>query len=155
MVYLGADHAGFRLKEIIKQLLERRGIAFEDCGTHSEESTDYPDVAFTVAEHVASDSERNGPTGIIGILICGSGIGMAIAANKVRGVRAALATTDYMARQSREHDNANILVLGARVLEENLAVQIVSTFLDSAFSEEERHARRVGKIEAYEAQHIS
>jgi ribose 5-phosphate isomerase B len=141
------------LKERVKALLTERGLAFEDLGTNSEESVDFPPLAFAVAEKVAG--ERAAGSDALGILACGSGVGMDIAANKVKGARAALALTEYMGRQSREHDDANILVLAGRVIGEELAVKIAGEFLEARFGGEDRHARRVKQIEAYEAEHLS
>lgn len=153
MIFLGADHAGFQLKERVKQLLTERGLAFEDCGTHSaDESVDFPEYAFAVAERVGASSLSGG--GDMGILACGSGVGMDIAANKVRGVRAALALTEYMSRQSREHDDANVLVLAGRVISEDEAVRITQAFLDAQFFGEEKYVRRVNKIKEYEEKHV-
>ena len=138
---LGSDHAGYALKEKLKKLLEERGIAFEDLGCHSEGSVDYPDYALPVAERVA----RGDCDG--GILICGTGLGMSMAANRVRGVRAALCTSEFHARFSREHNNANILVLGGRVTGFGHACAITLAWLDAEF-EGGRHERRVGKLDA-------
>lgn len=148
MIYLGSDHAGFALKEGVKQLLDQRGQAYTDLGTTSEEPVDFTDYAFAVAEKIGASQ-----SGDLGILVCGSGVGMDIAANKVRGVRAALATTPYMGSQSRQHDNANVLVLAGRVLSPEQATEITAAFLDAQFDGEERHARRVQKIADYEATH--
>lgn len=153
MIYIGADHAGFRLKENIKALLHERGDVFEDLGTHSEESVDFPDYAFAVGENVAA-AQRAGGTDI-GILVCGSGVGMDIAANKIKGVRAALALTEYMGVQSREHDDANVLVLAGRVIGEEEAIKITKAFLNARFGGEERHTRRVEKIKEYEEKHLT
>lgn len=151
MIYLGSDHAGFQLKERVKVLLEERGDAYTDLGTNSEESVDFTDYAFAVAEKVG---KRTNPDDL-GILVCGSGVGMDIAANKVKGVRAALATTPYMGSQSREHDDANILVLAGRVMSPEQATEIATAFLSARFDGEERHARRVKKITDYEQTHLS
>ncbi len=142
-IVIGADHAGYSLKQEIVQFLLMSGYQVEDKGTHSEDSVDYPDYALQVARAVA------GGEADLGILICGTGIGMSIAANKVRGVRAALATDCYMARMAREHNDANILCLGGRVLGVGSALDIVQTFLESRFIGE-RHTRRVSKIQALE-----
>ncbi len=142
-IAVGSDHGGFRLKGEILRFLTEAGHQVEDMGTHSEASTDYPDYAFSVARAVAAGEAD------LGILVCGTGIGMSIAANKVRGARAALATDCYMARMAREHNNANILCLGGRVVGVGTALEIVRAFLESRFAGG-RHARRVGKIEALE-----
>lgn len=142
-VALGADHAGVHLKDAVRQQLESRGIEVRDIGTVDETSVDYPDYATQVARTVASgDADR-------GILVCGTGIGMAIAANKVDGVRAAPVVDLESARLSREHNDANVLALGARVTTPDLARQIVDTFLDTPFAGG-RHQRRIDKISAIE-----
>ena len=142
-IVIGSDHAGFRLKEIVKNFLKTRNIEVEDFGTYTEESVDYPDYAFKVGEAVARKDFD------FGILICGSGIGMSIAANKVKGVRAALCNDLYTANVSREHNNANILCMGGRVIGEEVAKEIVSVWLNAKF-EGGRHERRVNKITDYE-----
>ncbi|MGH9510122.1 MAG: ribose 5-phosphate isomerase B [Terriglobales bacterium] len=142
-VSIGADHAGFELKEKIRKLLGDQGIEVVDEGTHSVDSVDYPDYARKVAEAVArSEAQR-------GILVCGSGIGMAMAANKVHGVRAAHVTSEHEARLSREHNDANVLTLGARFLDDATAQRIVQAFLCARF-DGGRHQRRVEKITAIE-----
>lgn len=142
-IAIGADHAGRSLKEEIVAFLRETGYPVEDMGTHGDESVDYPDYALSVARAVATGAAD------LGILICGTGIGMSIAANKVRGIRAAVATDCYMARMAREHNDANILCLGGRVVGPGLALEIVQTFLQSRFAGG-RHARRVEKIRAAE-----
>jgi ribose 5-phosphate isomerase B len=142
-IAIGSDHAGFRLKEIVKNFLKTKNIEVEDFGTHTEESVDYPDYAFKVGEAVARKDFD------FGILICGSGIGMSIAANKVKGIRAALCNDLYSAHVSREHNNANILCMGGRVIGEEVAKEIVSVWLNAKF-EGGRHERRVNKITDYE-----
>jgi len=143
MILLGNDHGGLALKEAIKELLTERGIPFEDCGTDSNDSVDYPDFGIKVARRVSnSDGDR-------GILVCGTGIGMSIVANKFPRVRAALATDQFMARMAKEHNNANILVLGGRVLTPELAREMVVAWLDAAF-EGGRHQGRLDKIAAIE-----
>jgi ribose 5-phosphate isomerase B len=140
-VAIGSDHAGFKLKEIIKALLRRKKIEFKDFGTHSEASVDYPDYAYAVAEAVAKgEFER-------GIAICGSGVGVTITANKVRGIRAVNAYDTYTARQSREHGDCNVLCLAGRKLTRAKASKIVDVWLKADFSGEERHLRRIRKIE--------
>jgi ribose 5-phosphate isomerase B len=140
-IVIGADHAGYRLKERIKRLLAQMGFDAEDIGTESEEPVDYPDFARRAAEKVAAGEAR------FGILTCGTGIGMAIAANKVPGVRAATVRDCATARLAREHNDANILTLGARLLTEDHAVEIVCVFLESEFAGG-RHGRRVEKLNA-------
>ena len=142
-IALGADHAGVQLKHAIRQLLDERGIAYTDFGTNSAESVDYPDFAATVAEDVAHHRSD------FGILLCGSGIGMAIAANKFAGIRAAAVVDEESARLSREHNDANVLALGERLTSVDQARQIVSAFLDTPFAGG-RHQRRVDKISALE-----
>jgi ribose 5-phosphate isomerase B len=138
-IAIGADHAGFELKEKIKQHLVQRGIDVDDVGTHSTESVDYPDFARQVGEEVA------GKRADWGILVCGTGIGMAMAANKVPGIRAAHVSTEVEAQLSREHNNANVLTLGGRLLDGNTAARIVDRWLSAAFAGG-RHQRRVEKI---------
>jgi len=142
-IALGADHAGFELKEKIRQHLLDKGILVDDRGTNSSHSVDYPDYARVVAEEVAARKAD------WGILVCGSGIGMSIAANKVPGIRAAHVTTEVEARLSREHNDANVLTLGARLLEESRALKIVDRWLSSTFAGG-HHERRVEKIAALE-----
>ncbi len=138
-IAIGADHAGFQVKERIKQFLENEGHAVEDVGTESEESVDYPEFARAVAEKVAGGLAQ------LGVLVCGTGMGMAIAANKVPGIRAAVVHDKVTARAAREHNDANVLTLGGRLIEPGLAVEIVKEFLDSQFAGG-RHQRRVDKI---------
>ena len=142
-IALGADHAGVALKARLKQLLDAQHLTYKDFGPASDESVDYPDYAESVAHSVASGSFDRG------ILICGSGIGMSIAANKVRGIRAASVSDQAAARLCREHNDANVLTLGARTLSGDRAVQIVETFLATQFAGG-RHQRRVDKITAIE-----
>ena len=143
MIIIGSDHGGLSLKTALKSYLKRRGFDVTDAGTDSTNSVDYPDFGQKVAEAViAGDAES-------GILICGTGIGMSIAANKVPGVRAALVTDVFMARMAKEHNNANVLVLGGRVLDEQKACDLVGAWLDSTF-EGERHQTRLDKITALE-----
>jgi len=142
-VAIASDHAGFRLKEEVAALLRETGIEYRDFGTFSEEAVDYPDLALVVAEAVRSgDFDR-------GVLCCGTGIGVAICANKVPGIRAALCHDTFSARAAREHNCANILTMGQRVIGPGLAREIVSTWLQAEF-QGGRHARRIEKIEAIE-----
>lgn len=144
-IAIGSDHGGFRLKEEIKDFLRQQGLEATDFGTYSTASVDYPDIAREVGEKVvAGEFDR-------GILVCGTGIGISIAANKVPGVRAALCGDVYSAQMSREHNDANILALGERVLGSGLALLIVKTWLETPFAGG-RHARRVEKIGALETQ---
>ena len=140
---MGADHAGFELKDKIKQHLQEQGIAVRDEGTSSPDSVDYPDYARAVAHNV---SERRAD---LGILVCGSGIGMAISANKVDGIRAANVSSEYEAQMSREHNNANVLALGARILNSEDALRVVDKWLTTSFAGG-RHERRVEKMMALE-----
>jgi ribose 5-phosphate isomerase B len=139
VIALGADHAGFALKQSLKTRLTERGHQVIDFGTHSAESVDYPDFAVAVAQSVQAGSADHG------VLVCGSGIGMAIAANKVAGVRAAVAGDVATARLSRQHNDTNVLALGARTTSDEVAIAIVDGWLETPF-EGGRHARRVGKL---------
>jgi ribose 5-phosphate isomerase B len=140
-IALGSDHAGFALKEGIAEHLRRTAREFQDFGAFSEESVDYPDIAREVADVIRSGQFD------LGILICGSGVGMSITANRQAGIRAALVSDEYTARMSRLHNDANVLVLGGRVVGIELAKSIVDVFVGTAFSGDPRHARRVKKIE--------
>ena len=142
---IGSDHGGFRLKEAIKTYLLAHDYEVTDFGTESEDSCDYPDFALPVAEAVAKGEYDRG------ILICGTGIGIGIVANKVKGVRAALCHDTFSAEACRNHNDANILTMGERIVGEGLALKIVETFLNSEF-EGGRHQRRVDKIKALENQ---
>jgi ribose 5-phosphate isomerase B len=143
-IVLGSDHAGFELKEDLRSYLAEMKIDALDLGTYSEDSVDYPDVAVKVAEKVArGEVER-------GLLICGTGIGMSIVANRFAGVRAALCHDLYTARISREHNNANILTLGGRLIGKGLAREILRVWLETEF-QGGRHERRLDKIAALEA----
>lgn len=138
MIAIGCDHGGYELKKEIMKHLEERGIPFKDMGCNSTAPCDYPVYAKAVAEAVA------GGTCELGILICGTGIGMSMAANKVPGIRAAACSDCFSAKATKEHNNANILCLGARTLGAGLALMLVDTFIDTPFSGEERHIRRIG-----------
>ena len=140
---IGSDHGGFRLKEAIKTYLLAHDYEVTDFGTESEDSCDYPDFALPVAQAVAKGEYDRG------ILICGTGIGIGIVANKVKGVRAALCHDTFSAEACRNHNDANILTMGERIVGEGLALKIVETFLNSEF-EGGRHQRRVDKIKALE-----
>ncbi len=139
-VALGCDHGGFLYKQKVIDYLKARNIEFVDVGTYTREACDYPDIARNVTELVASGQVDRG------ILICGTGIGMSITANKTRGIRAALCGDTYSARVSRAHNNANVLCLGERVIGEHLALDIVDIWLKTGF-EGGRHKRRVDIIE--------
>lgn len=139
LLAIGSDHGGYNLKEAIKKMLDEQGVKYRDFGTHSPSSVDYPDIASAVAHSVvAGECEK-------GILICGTGIGISIAANKIKGVRAALCHDEFSAQMSREHNNANILALGERVTGVGLALNIVDKWLKTDFAGG-RHAVRVDKI---------
>lgn len=142
-VIIGADHAGYRAKEALKAELKNLGVDYEDVGADSEESSDYPDFAKRVADAVSGGQYERG------LLVCGTGIGMAMAANKVRGIRAAVCHDVETARLSREHNDANVLTLGARVLSVEEMKEIVRTFLQTDFIGG-RHERRVNKIRQIE-----
>ncbi len=141
MIAIGSDHGGFALKQAIMAHLDERGLAYRDFGTYTEASCDYPVYAKAVAKAVASGEYERG------ILICGTGIGVSITANKFRGIRCALCGDCFSAKATREHNDANILALGARIVGEGLALMIVDTFLDTPFSNDERHIRRISLIE--------
>ena len=144
MIALACDHGGFALMQAVKKHLDDLGLAYRDFGTWSEDSCDYPDYAAPAARAVASgDCDR-------GILICGTGIGIAIAANKIRGIRAATCSDCFSAEATRRHNDANMLAMGARVLGEGLALKIVDIFLSTPF-EGGRHQRRIDKIAALES----
>lgn len=139
LVAIGSDHGGFNLKEDIKEFLTDKNIAYRDLGTFTTDSVDYPDFAVKVAQAVVSgECER-------GIVICGTGIGVSIAANKVKGIRAALCHDVFSAKMSREHNDANVLTMGERVIGRGLARMIVETWLETEFAGG-RHSRRVEKL---------
>jgi ribose 5-phosphate isomerase B len=142
-VALGADHAGFELKNALKRVLDELGVAYDDLGTGSSASVDYPDFAQAVSQSVVAGRVDRG------ILVCGSGIGMSIAANKIHGIRAAVATGIESARLSRQHNDANVLALGARITSEADAADILRAFLSTDF-QGGRHAERVEKIRKLE-----
>ena len=142
-IAIGADHGGYELKESIKKHLEEvGGYEITDYGTHSTDSVDYAEIAFKVGNAVTKSDEK-----ILGILCCGKGIGISMAANKVKGVRAACCSDYFSAKFTRLHNDANILALGGRVVGPGLALKIVDTFLDTPFSGDERHIRRIAQIE--------
>ena len=141
MIALGSDHGGYDLKCQIMEYLKERGLEFKDFGCFDKSSCDYPDFGKAAAEAVASgECDR-------GIVICTTGIGISIAANKVSGIRCALCTDPYLAKMTRLHNDANMLALGGGTTGRNLAVEIVDTFLDTEFSQGENHKRRISKIE--------
>ncbi len=148
-IYIGTDHAGFKLKEEIKRSLESSGYKVKDMGAYEfNESDDYPDFIFPVVNAVAEDITKG--LASRGIVIGGSGQGEAIVANKVKGIRAAVVYDGYSATMSREHNDANIISLGNRVLNTNKAKELVKLWLETPFSNEERHKRRIEKIKAIE-----
>ena len=142
-VYLGSDHAGFKMKEALKDYFEGRDLDLVDVGTSSEDSVDYPDYAEKVAQAVASgEADR-------GVLVCGSGIGMAMAANKVPGIRAAMVTDPELARMMRLHNDANVVTIGGRYIPRQTVEEILDAFFDTEF-EGGRHQRRIDKMMAME-----
>ena len=144
IIAVGTDHAGVALKDRIVAHLEKKGVEAIDYGVNSSDSCDYPDIAIPLCEKVAQGIFHRG------ILVCGTGIGMSIAANKVEGVRAALCVSTDAARLSREHNNANVLVVAGRDATAADPIALVDAWLTTAFSGEVRHARRLDKISAYE-----
>lgn len=139
-IIIGSDHAGFPMKEKVKAFLQNRGIEVEDIGTHSEESVDYTDFGKKVARKVSGGAFERG------VLICGTGIGMSMVANRFQGVRAALANDLFSAVMSRRHNDSNILVMGGRLIGDTLALQLVETWLETPF-EGGRHQRRLEKMD--------
>ncbi len=148
IIGLGADHAGYHLKNVVRSYLQQQGITVRDFGTHTDSPCDYPDFALMVATAVAQGECS------LGILICGTGVGMCISANKVKGIRAAHAQDPVTARLARQHNDANILCMGGRIVGAELAMEIVSAFLNASFTSEERHVRRVHKVKALEKRHL-
>ncbi len=140
-IALGADHGGFNYKNKIKEYLSSIGVEVVDAGTFSADSCDYPEIAQKVGNLVVSGEVEKG------ILVCGTGIGMSIAANKIKGIRAALCSDTFSARLTRQHNNSNVLCLGERVTGEGLMLDIVKIWLETPFSNEERHLRRINSIE--------
>ena len=143
-IALAADHAGFELKEKMAVQLKEAGFEVVDLGTGDEEPVDYPDFASAIGEALKEGRAERG------ILICGSGVGACVAANKIKGIRAGLCHDTYSAHQGVEHDNINVLCLGARVIGEELVKELVTAFLSAKFTGEERHVRRLAKIQAME-----
>ncbi len=139
MIAIGSDHGGFELKNEIIKHLKKRGFTVEDFGTFSKDSVDYPDIAKAVCEPVAAGKFS------FGILVCGTGIGISIAANKIKGIRAALCADPYSAAKAKQHNNANVITLGGRVTGPDLAMTIVDAYIDADF-EGGRHQKRVDKI---------
>ena len=141
MIAVGSDHAGYELKNQLIEHLKNRGYEVKDYGTYSEASCDYPDYAKQVANAVAGGEAEQG------LLVCGTGIGMSMVANKIKGIRAAVLSDEFSAEATRSHNDANILCLGARVVDYAKAEKLLDIFLDTPFSAEEKHIRRIGKIE--------
>lgn len=139
MLYLGADHGGFELKESIKKHLDEKGTEYIDCGTHTPESIDYALVAKKVCDEIVKDKDN------MGILCCGTGIGISMAANKVNGIRAACCSDYFSAKYTRLHNNANVLCMGGRVVGAGLAAELVDVFLNTGF-EGGRHQRRIDQL---------
>lgn len=141
MIAIGSDHGGFELKQVIKGYLEEKGIPYRDFGCPDKNSCDYPVYGRAAAEAVASgECDR-------GIVVCTTGIGISIAANKVEGIRCALCQDSFSAKMTRLHNDANMLALGGGIVGANLALEIVETFLNTPFSEEEKHKRRISLLE--------
>lgn len=142
LIFIGSDHAGFKEKEVLQKHLMEKGYAVTDLGTFTEESCDYPDIAREVGEKV----QEHG--GSFGVLLCGTGIGISMAANKMRGIRAALTTSEEMAETARKHNNANVLCMGARITPPEMLIKMADKFLATDFEkDQERHVRRVVKID--------
>ena len=143
-VAIGCDHAGFALKDTVIEQVRRLGHEVMDCGTYSTDKADYPDFADKVAQAVATQQAQRG------ILICGSGVGVCVAANKTKGIRASICHDAYTAQQAVEHDALNVLCLGARIIGPALAQELVTRFLTACFSREPRHQGRLDKVQAIE-----
>ncbi len=150
MIYIGSDHRGYNLKEYLKDYLSKARIPFKDVGNHKfDPEDDYPDFAFEVAKAVARDLKHH-----TGVMICGSGLGMVVAANKVKGVRAGLATNEWLAKHGRENDDLNIVSLAADLTDFSMAEKILKAWLNSKFINEPKYQRRVKNIEEYEAKYF-
>lgn len=141
MIALGSDHGGYDLKQVIIEYLKEKGIAYKDFGCMDKSSTDYPDFGKAAAQAVVSGECEKG------ILVCTTGIGISIAANKVKGIRCALCHDSYSAKMTRLHNDANMLAMGGGIVGPNLAIDIVETFLNTHFSGEEKHIRRISKLD--------
>ncbi len=141
MIALGCDHGGYALMQEVKKHLEKRGLKYKDFGTYGTESVDYPEYAKKVAQAVQNGECEKG------ILICGTGVGVSVTANKFKGIRAALCCDCFTAQATREHNDSNILAMGGRVTGVGLALKITDIFLDTPFSNDERHIRRIAQIE--------
>lgn len=144
-IIVGSDHAGFALKQELVEDLRKQGFDVVDAGAHSDEASDYPDAAEAVGREVADGRAQRG------MLICGSGVGASVAANKLPGVRAAICHDTYSARQGVEHDDMNVLVLGARIIGPSVAHELARAFLAARFTNEPRHVRRLEKVKVIEA----
>ncbi len=139
-VAVGGDHAGFPLKKVVVEILGQQVEKLIDCGTHDESSSDYPDFAIAVGREIISGKADRG------ILVCGSGVGVSVAANKIKGIRASICHDTYSAHQGVEHDDMNVLCIGARIIGPELAFEIIRAFLGAKYEPAERHARRLDKV---------
>jgi len=144
-IAVGGDHAGFPLKKVVVELLGNKVEKLIDCGTHDETSSDYPDFAIAVGREIVSGRADKG------ILVCGSGVGVSVAANKIKGIRASICHDTYSAHQGVEHDDMNVLCIGARIIGPELAFEIIRAFLGAKYEPGERHARRLEKVLRLEA----
>lgn len=142
MIAIGSDHAGFEMKEELKKHLIDKGLTVQDFGTFSDASCDYPDFAFQVCDSIVKGNAEKG------VLICGTGIGMSMAANKVKGIRAAVVGDAFSAEATRSHNDANVICMGARVIDLTQAIEYLDIFLDTPFSQGENHIRRISKLES-------
>ncbi len=140
-IYIGSDHAGYEMKESLKKHLTEKGVKFLDLGAFNNDTVDYPDMAREVCEKIVDEK------GSLGVLICGTGVGMMMTANKRVGIRAAVCTHELMAKMARLHNDANVLCLGSRIIGSELAKQVLDVFLATEFEDEERHKRRIAKME--------
>ncbi len=147
-IAIASDHAGFEMKQGLAVLLKKLGHDVTDLGTHHQDPVDYPDYAEAIGQAICQGQADRG------VLICGSGVGASVAANKIHGIRAGLCHDTYSAHQGVEHDNINVLVLGSRVIGFELAAELVRTFLTASFTHEERHLRRLSKVQALEEKNV-
>jgi len=145
-VAIGGDHAGFPLKKVVVEMLGNQVKKLIDCGTHDETSSDYPDFAEAIGREIVNGNADRG------ILVCGSGVGVSVAANKIKGIRASICHDTYSAHQGVEHDDMNVLCIGARVIGPELAFEIIRSFLGAKYVPGERHARRLAKVLRLEAE---
>jgi ribose 5-phosphate isomerase B len=139
-IALGGDHAGFPLKQVVSERLNTAAVLLTDCGTNSKESCDYPDFAIAVAREIIQGRADRG------IVVCGSGVGVSVAANKIPGIRAAVCHDTYSAHQGVEHDDMNVLCIGGRIIGSELAFEIIDSFLRARYVPQDRHARRLEKV---------